>query len=108
MATHCHQRSDKGLSRNPLSFPMNSDDYFTDQQLHFAAMDGNAEKCAQLIAAGYDPNTFDEIGKSPLHYAAEKEHFEIVALLIAHGANVNSLDVAKIGDTPLSHIAQTC
>jgi ankyrin repeat protein len=87
---------------------MISDDWYEAQQLHFAAMDGDVEKCAQLVAGGYDPNTFDEIGNTPLHYAAEKEHFDIVSFLLSHGANVNSLDVPKIGQTPLSHVAQTC
>jgi ankyrin repeat protein len=71
-------------------------------------MDGNVEKCAGLIADGFDPNAFDDGGNTPLHYAAEKERLEVVALLISHGANVNSIDKSKIGDTPLSYIAQTC
>jgi ankyrin repeat protein len=84
------------------------DDWFDVQQLHFAAVDGNVKKCAQLIADGYNPNAFDDIGHTPLHYAAEKEHFDVVALLISNGANVNALDEKRIGCTPLSHVAQTC
>lgn len=84
------------------------DDWHEAWQLHFAVMDGNVEKCAQLIVAGYDINAFDDIGNTPLHYAAEKEHFELVSFLISNGANVNSLDVARIGQTPLAHVAQAC
>ncbi len=38
----------------------------------------------------------------------KKEHFTTAAALISRGANVNALDVARIGDTPLAHVAQTC
>jgi ankyrin repeat protein len=83
-------------------------DWFKAEQLHFAAMKGDVEKCVQLIAEGYDPNGFDQIGNTPLHYAAEKEQFDAVEALISHGAKVNLLDASKIGDSPLAHIAQTC
>ena len=71
-------------------------------------MEGDAEKCMCLIADGYDPNGFDQIGNTPLHYAAQGEHFEVVAALLSRGAQVNALDESKIGCTPLSHVAQTC
>jgi ankyrin repeat protein len=83
-------------------------DWFNLEQLHFAAMEGDAEKCMRLMADGYDPNGFDQIGNTPLHHAAEGEHFEAVATLLSHGGRVNALDEARIGRTPLSHVAQTC
>jgi ankyrin repeat protein len=85
-----------------------SGDWFQAEQLHFAAMEGNGEKCQRLIADGYNPNTYDRIGNTPLHYAAEREHFEVVKLLIAKGANVNAHCEPMIGKTPLAHVAQTC
>jgi ankyrin repeat protein len=83
-------------------------DWFKAEQLHFAAMEGDMEKCVRLIAKGYDPNGFDRIGHTPLHYAAEKEHFDAVKALLANGARVNALDESKIGNTALAHVAQTC
>ena len=83
-------------------------DWFKAEQLHFAAMAGDAEKCVCLIAEGYDPNGFDQIGNTPLHYAAKEEHFDAAMALLLHGARVNALDESKIGDTALAHIAQTC
>ena len=83
-------------------------DWFKAEQLHFAAMEGDVEKCVRLIAEGYDPNGFDQIGHTPLHYAAKEEHFDAVKALLAHGARVNALDESKIGDTALAHVAQTC
>jgi ankyrin repeat protein len=88
--------------------PIESHDWFEAEQLHFAAMSGDLPRCEELIANGYDPNAFDEIGHTALHYAAEIEHFDIVTLLLSHGADVNAIDVKKIGRTPLSHVAQTC
>jgi ankyrin repeat protein len=83
-------------------------DWLAAEKLHFAAMDGDSEKCMSLIEAGYDPSGFDQIGNTPLHYAAEKEHFATVQALISRGARVNAFDESKIGDTVLAHVAQTC
>lgn len=80
-------------------------DWFKAEQLHFAAMEGDVEKCVRLIAEGYDPSGFDQIGHTPLHYAAKEEHFDAVEALLAHGARVNALDESKIGDTALAHVA---
>jgi ankyrin repeat protein len=88
--------------------PQEPYDWFREEQLHFAAMDGDAERCVRLIAEGYDPNCFDQIGNTPLHYAAEGEHFDCVNTLLSRGARVNALDESRIGDTALAHVAQTC
>src|SRR5262245_1137926 len=85
-----------------------SEDWFEAEQLHFAAMDGDLEKCEELISKGYPIQAYDRIGHAPLHYAAKNEHFELVALLIRHGANVNAICEPLIGKPPLAHAAQTC
>jgi ankyrin repeat protein len=83
-------------------------DWFEAEQLHFAAMDGDTDRCAQLIADGSDPNMFDGIGNTPLHYAAKNNHIEVVKLLLAHGANVNAHHEPSIGNTPLADVAGNC
>jgi ankyrin repeat protein len=84
------------------------EDWLQAEKLHFAAMDGDASRCAQLIAEDYDPSAFDELGKTPLHYAAENEHLDVVALLISHGADVNARHEPSIGNTPLAEAAGSC
>jgi ankyrin repeat protein len=88
-------------------FPL-VEDWFKSDQLHFAAEDGNADRCANLISQGYDPNAFDALGNTPLHYSAKNEHVDIVAFLLSQGANVNAHDEARIGNTPLTEIAGSC
>jgi ankyrin repeat protein len=98
-------RSQTIVSKQQFPF---REDWFKADQLHFAAADGNADRCAELFSQGYDPNTFDELGNTPLHYAAKEEHFEVVAVLLSLGANVNAHDEARIGNTPLAEIAGSC
>jgi ankyrin repeat protein len=85
-----------------------NENWFHDDQLHFAAQDGDAQRVAKLLSEGFKPNLFDTLGKTPLHYAVEKEHFEVVALLIENGADVNAHHLPSIGNTPLAEVAQTC
>ena len=51
---------------------------FVRDQLHFAAQDGNVEEVQRLLAAGYQLDRFDEIGKTPLHYAAMEGHLNVM------------------------------
>ena len=78
------------------------------EQLHFAAQDGNVEKVKRLLAAGYQPNLFDDLGKTPLHYAAEHGHLEVMHVLLDCGADVNAHDERVIGNTPLREVAGNC
>ena len=78
------------------------------EQLHFAAQHGNVEDVKRLLAGGYQPNVFDDLGKTPLHYAAEDEHLEVINVLLAAGADVNAHDERVIGNTPLREVAGTC
>jgi ankyrin repeat protein len=81
---------------------------FEREQLHFAAQDGNVEDVKRLLAAGYQPNVFDDLGHTPLHYAAKGEHLEVLNVLLAAGADVNANDERVIGNTPLREVAATC
>ncbi|MBF0386862.1 MAG: ankyrin repeat domain-containing protein [Candidatus Omnitrophica bacterium] len=83
-------------------------DWCKEEQLHFAAQDGDLNKCKELIEQGFSVNQFNDMAKTPLHYAAEKEQPEVVKLLIASGADVNAHDVSRIGNTPLREVAATC
>ncbi len=85
-----------------------NDDWFNAEQLHFAAGDGDMVRAQQLLAAGYDPNLFDDIDYTPLHYAVKYEHFDMVSLLLKHGANVNANNESRSGNTPIAQFAQTC
>lgn len=84
------------------------EEVFEREQLHFAAQDGDVEAVKQLLKEGYQPNLFDELGKTPLHYAAERGHVGVLKLLLASGADVNAHDESVIGNTPLREIADNC
>ena len=84
------------------------DDWYEKEQLHFAAQDGNIDRVKELIEYGVDINTFDDLERTALHYAVEAENFEIADFLIKNGANVNSQNIDKIGETPLSNVADKC
>ena len=84
------------------------DTWFEREQLHFAAADADLASIAALLAAGVDPNVFDELGCTPLHYAAKAESIPAVRLLLAGGSDINAHDEAKIGETALGAVAATC
>lgn len=84
------------------------DDWFTKEQLHSAARDGDLVRAQQLLSEGYDPNAFDDINYTPLHYAVKHEHPQMVSLLIANGADVNARNESRIGNTPIHETAGTC
>lgn len=71
--------------------------------LHVAAMNGHAETCASLAAAGAAVDASDDFGRTPLHYAAEGGHVTAAKRLLAAGANPNARDAS--GCTPLHALA---
>ena len=83
-------------------------DQFERERLHFAAQDGDVEEVVRLLAAGFGPNEFDDLGKTPLHYAAERGHLDVMKLLLSSGADVNAHDERVIGNTPLREVADAC
>ena len=84
------------------------DDWYEREQLHFAAQDGNIGRVIELIESGVDIDSFDDLERTALHYAVEIEHFQISHYLIKNGANVNAQNIDKIGETPLSNVADKC
>jgi ankyrin repeat protein len=85
------------------------DDWYTREQLHFAATDGDLERARALVDAGYDVNAFDDgMRYTPLHYAAKGEFAELARYLISVGADVNAHDRDRIGETALGAAAPTC
>lgn len=88
---------------------MMSDDWYTKEQLHFAAQDGDLAKVKMLVESGYDVNAFDDaMFYTPLHYAALGEHVEVIRYLLSAGADINAHHSASAGETPLGAVAQTC
>lgn len=79
-----------------------------EESLHDAAQLGDRDLLQELLKHGADPNTFDEIGKTPLHYAAEREDIDMMRMLLAGGADVNAHDEAQIGNTVLRQVAESC
>lgn len=67
--------------------------------LHQAAVVGDAEEVARLLAAGEDVAAVDKAQLTPLHMASQQGHLEVARLLLAAGAPVDARD--SFGNTPL-------
>ena len=61
-----------------------------DQALIQNSLAGNAEKVAELLKQGANPNTQRTPGITVLHWAAKGGHLKVMRLLIDHGADVNA------------------
>lgn len=68
--------------------------------LHYAALQGDAELVAALIADGADVHLADSNGFTPLHFAAQAQRDAVARVLLAAGAPVDAQD--QYGKTPLS------
>jgi ankyrin repeat protein len=60
--------------------------------LHMAALNGNLELAAELVALGRDINARDDEQMTALHYAAQKNNPDMVHFLLANGANKDIQD----------------
>jgi hypothetical protein len=79
-----------------------------DDELHFAAQEGDITRVRELLADGHSLDAFDEIAKTPLHYAAERGDLDVIRVLLDAGADVNANDKPRIGNTPLRDVADQC
>lgn len=84
------------------------EEVFEREKLHFAAQEGDVEEVRKFLKEGYQPNLFDELGKTPLHYAAMRGHLDVMNALLAAGADVNARDESVIGNTVLGEVASNC
>ena len=66
-----------------------------------AALEGELEICAQLIAKGADVN---KTGWTPLHYAATRGRLDVMRLLLENYAYIDA--ASPNGSTPLMMAAQ--
>jgi len=67
--------------------------------LHYAALDGNADKVSELIANGLDPCAADDDGWTPLHFAAQSGSIPACVALLDARARVDARDLN--GNSPL-------
>jgi uncharacterized protein len=82
--------------------------WFEQEQLHFAAADGDLEMVKRLLQEGAAPNAFDDLGWTPLIHAAKRGHLDVVRCLLAAGAQVDARDAARAGNTALAEVAAEC
>lgn len=82
--------------------PTVTDQVYRDTAIHYAAIAGQSEIVALLLADGIPidyPSGHD--GESPLHYAAKFANLPLVAFLVEHGADLHRVD--DRGATPLKY-----
>lgn len=76
-----------------------------ERRLHEAAVKGDLETAAGLLAGGVDVNARDEAWRwTPLHQAAERGHAQVVELFLKAGADQTARD--RMGWTPLQVAAE--
>lgn len=78
---------------------MTETDGFGRTDLHYAALEDDAERVASLINAGGDVDLADHDGMTPLHFAGQEYSVSAARALLAAGAQVAVEDVH--GNTPL-------
>jgi ankyrin repeat protein len=90
---------DQMTGKQPKRKPRPGVDEYGRTPLHYAANDGNASLCVDLLTAGADPNATDDNGWTPLHFAAQVQSAEVTRLLLDAAAKTELRD--SYGNTPL-------
>ena len=71
---------------------------FENRPLHIAAVRGDPEEVAALLAGGADVNAIGEMGNQPIHEAIGQGNVEAVRLLLQAGATLDRVN--ELGWTP--------
>jgi ankyrin repeat protein len=80
------------VTKHPRKHPRPGVDEHGRTSLHYAASQGSAKKCADLLAGGANPNASDDSGWTPLHFAAQAQSAEVASLLLNEHAPLESHD----------------
>ncbi|MGQ5525510.1 ankyrin repeat domain-containing protein [Chitinimonas sp. PSY-7] len=83
-----------------------SENWFEEEVMHRAAIDGDLKEIKRLISSGYPVNIFDDIGCTPLHYAVQYKHYKIAKFLLESNANVNARHEETNSNTPIAMAAE--
>jgi ankyrin repeat protein len=78
---------------------------FLNNELGWAAKNGDIEKINELLAAGVDVDVLVDGAHTPLMFAVYYGHYEIAKILIGKGANVNAAH--SIDHTVLYHALES-
>ena len=74
-------------------------DEYQRSELHYAVLEGDADRAAYLASAGFELNAQDINGMTPLHFAAQERAVDVARLLLEAGADPNVAD--RYGNGPL-------
>ena len=88
---------------HPLHVNVNEADEYGMAALHYAALNGSAEMCEELLTHGSNANQRDRYGQSPLLLASSKCHYLAIQQLLSHKASLAILPPTLV--TPLHRIA---
>jgi ankyrin repeat protein len=70
-----------------------------------AVRDGDQARTRELLAAGADPDGYDDAGNAPLHIAALQNNLQLIEILLDAGADIDRPRTGA-GDTPLLEAVQ--
>ena len=70
-----------------------------------AVRNDDAARTRELLAAGVDPDGYDDAGDAPLHIAARQNNLQLIEILLDAGADIDRPRTGA-GDTPLLEAVQ--